>query len=382
MLLTNLRLRHFRNHPDSLFQFGGGTNLLLGDNGEGKTNILEAISYLCLTKSFYASSDALALNFGAEMFEVAGTFVAGTGSEHHVRVVYVKDPVEKVVMVDKRRVEPFTSMIGRFPIVIFSPEYAAVTAGAPADRRKFLDFVISQSGGTYLQDLIAYRRVLRHRNRILKDARMQRRDCSELLPPWDEQMVVLGAALTHKRNQFIREFQEFVTSAYHHLVGNVEEPTIEYKPMIPLSHDSTDAEIRELLKHDLEEIRPVEMRAGITLIGPQRDELVFRINGLDLRSYASQGQEKTFLIALKIAEFFYLKERSGETPILLLDDVFSELDERRAKELLRFVEGLSQAFITSTSLRFFGNDAVFGDSHKRFLVRNGSVTEQKLAVSA
>src|SRR5713101_4478580 len=113
MHLTNLRIRHFRNHLDSIFQFGGGTNLLLGDNGEGKTNILEAISYLCLTKSFHASSDSLALNFDAAMFEISGTFVSGTGAEHHVRVAYAKGPVEKVVMVDKRRVEPFTAIIGR-----------------------------------------------------------------------------------------------------------------------------------------------------------------------------------------------------------------------------------------------------------------------------
>jgi DNA replication and repair protein RecF len=124
------------------------------------------------------------------------------------------------------------------------------------------------------------------------------------------------------------------------------------------------------------------MRAGITLVGPQRDELLFKINGLDLRSYASQGQQKTFLIALKIAEFFYLQDRSGETPILLLDDIFSELDEHRARQLLHFVEGLSQAFITSTSLSFFEKGTNFGESHKRFLIRNGTATEQELAASA
>jgi DNA replication and repair protein RecF len=382
MQLTDLRLREFRNHLDSYLQFTGGTNLLLGDNGEGKTNILEAISYLCLTKSFYASSDALALNFGAELFEIAGTFISGGGTEHHVRVAYAKAPVEKVVMVNKRRVEPFTAIIGKFPIVIFSPEYAAIVSGAPADRRKFIDFVISQSSSVYLQDLIAYRKVLRHRNRILKEAKQQRTDCSDLLPPWDDQMAILGAAVTHRRNQFVREFQEFVSSAYHRLVGSAEEPTIEYKPMIPLPAGSTDSEIRELLRSEIEKIRPVEIRAGITLVGPQRDELLFKINGLDLRSYASQGQQKTFLIALKIAEFFYLQDRSGETPILLLDDIFSELDEHRARQLLHFVEGLSQAFITSTSLRFFEKGTNFGESHKRFLVRNGTVVEQELAASA
>ena len=127
-------------------------------------------------------------------------------------------------------------------------------------------------------------------------------------------------------------------------------------------------------------MRAVEMRAGLTLVGPQRDEFVLKINGLAIRDYASQGQQKTFLIALKIAEFFYLKERSGETPILLLDDIFSELDKHRAKELLHFVEGLSQTFITSTSPRFFENGAAMHDSHKRFLIRKGAVVEEGVPV--
>ncbi|HYQ87962.1 MAG TPA: DNA replication/repair protein RecF [Bacteroidota bacterium] len=381
MHLTNLRLRHFRNHVDSSFQFGSGTNLLLGDNGEGKTNVLEAISYLCLTKSFYASSDALALGFGGEMFEVGGTFVSGGGSEHHIRVAYTRSPVvEKVVTVDRRHVEPFTSMIGRFPIVISSPEYAAIIAGAPMERRKFIDLVISQSSSAYLQHLIDYRKVLRHRNRILKEARIEGRDCSELLVPWDEQLIGSGSALTHRRAKFVREFQEFVSSSYHHLVGSAEEPAIDYKPMIRISGGSTEAEIGTMLEANLEQMRSIEMRAGVTLIGPQRDEIVFKINGLDVRDYASQGQQKTFLIALKMAEFFYLKDRSGETPILLLDDIFSELDEHRAKELLHFVEGLSQTFITSTTPRFFENGAAMDDSHKRFLIRKGAVIEEGVPV--
>ncbi len=379
MQLANLKLRHFRNHIDSYIQFGGGTNLLLGDNGEGKTNVLEAISYLCLTKSFHTSSDALALNFGADLFEIEGTFLGSAGSEHHVRVAYSKSPVEKAVLVDKRRVEPFTALIGRFPIVIFSPEHMAIASGAPAERRKFVDLVISQSSSVYLQDLIAYRKVLRQRNKILRDGKLQRTDSSALLAPWDEQMVILGAALMNKRRQFIAEFGDFVTTAYHHLIGAVEEPSIEYQPMIPLAKHLDDSGIRDLLRREIEQARPAEMRAGLTLVGPQRDELVFRINRNDVRSFASQGQQKTFLVALKIAEFFYLKDRAGEAPILLLDDIFSELDEHRANELLQFVGGLSQTFITSTSVRLFENGTVFADSQKRFLVRNGNVSEYQLA---
>jgi len=163
-------------------------------------------------------------------------------------------------------------------------------------------------------------------------------------------------------------------------VGSAEEPAIDYKPMIQISAESTEAEIGMMLKANLDLMRAVEMRAGLTLVGPQRDEIVLKINGLDVRDYASQGQQKTFLIALKMAEFFYLKDRSGETPILLLDDIFSELDEHRARELLHFVEGLSQTFITSTSPQFFENGAGMDNSHKRFVIRKGAVIEEGVPV--
>jgi DNA replication and repair protein RecF len=195
-------------------------------------------------------------------------------------------------------------------------------------------------------------------------------------------LLKYGSKLMSRRNSFIREFQGFIASAYHHLVGNEEEPTIEYKPLIQFPESSDDREIENLLRIELEEKAREERRTGTTLVGPHRDELLLKINNLDLRKYASQGQHKTYLIALKVGEFFYLKERCNETPILLLDDIFSELDEHRAEHLLEYVGGLSQTFITSTNPQLFEATLQEKGRNRKFFIRGGSIVEQKAMATA
>ena len=380
MVLQTLQLHNFRNHEATSLEFGQGINALLGENGEGKTNILEAISFLCLTKSFYASGDALVVRIGAPQFEIDGTMALAGGSELNVRVAYSAETHEKVFSINKRRVEPFSSVIGKFPIVVCSPEHGPITSGGPSERRRFMDFVISQSNGLYFQELLEYRKILKHRSKILSDARVSRSDVEETLAPWDEQLVKHGSAITVKRQAFVNEFQDFIASAYHHLVGAGEEPGIAYEPGVPLGAGDSEADHREKFMEELRTHRTEEIRLGSTLYGPHRDELALRINGLDLRKYASQGQHKTFLVALKIGEFFYLRDRCSEPPILLLDDIFSELDGQRADHLLRFTGELSQTFITSTNAHLFDAVSTSRGEPKRFTIHEGAVMEDPAAV--
>jgi DNA replication and repair protein RecF len=373
MRLANVSLRGFRNHNDTQLEFGDYTNIILGDNGQGKTNILEAISYLCLTKSFYANSDSVVLGFGRSAFEVQGSFISDTGIDYDVRVTYLLESKEKVYAQNKRRTELLSSVIGRFPIVILSPENAPITFGAPSDRRRFLDLVMSQLSGAYVEDLLEYRRILRQRNKILFDARINRTEPNSALEPWDRQVVDKGSVVTYRRKMFIQQFQEYLISSYRHIVDTEELPSITYKPTIDLGNAAAEPEIAELLHRELACRRREEVRLGTSLVGPHRDETVFTINGNDLRKYASQGQHKTFLIALKMAEFFYLKEHRNETPIVLLDDIFSELDEHRAKRVLSFIGELGQSFITSTTPDVFEDALLNGEHHKKFFVSNGSV---------
>ena len=379
MRLVTLKLHHFRNHIDTSFEFGQGTNVLLGDNGEGKTNVLEAISFLCLTKSFFTSSDAPVVNFEKDMFEIAGKVQFESGVEQYIRVAYSQFQGEKSYTINKRHIEPFSSVIGTFPIVICSPEHTPITSGAPVERRRFVDFIISQSNALYFQQLLEYKKVLKQRNKILLDSKISKRDNSSLLEPWDKQVAKLSGHISIKRREFVHQFREFIASAYHHLVGQ-EEPTIEYEPSVTIDDDFTEARICETISAKLKEHRSEEVRTGTTLVGPHRDEFSLKINGLDLRKFASQGQHKTFLVALKIGEFFYLKERCRETPIFLLDDVFNELDKHRAQRLLHFVGELSQTFVTSTDPHIFDNVLSFRGNDRKFSIQHGALVEDQSMV--
>lgn len=382
MHLTSLYLRNFRNHPHTSIDCGRGINFLLGNNGQGKTNVVEAISYLCLTKSFYAGSDALVLRFGEGMFEVEGTLVSDDGRPWEVRVAYLAGSNEKYYTINRRRVEPLSSVIGRFPIVVFSPEHGAVTTGGPAERRKFLDLVISQSSPSYFQALLEYRSVLRQRNRVLLDLKLNRAGGPGVLEAWDEQLVRHGCAIWAKRRSFVEEFQPIVRSVYDRFVGGGEEPSLAYAPLGKGEFPpSTDA-IADAFRAQLAEKAALERRFGTSLAGPHRDEVGLAINGLELRSFASQGQHKTFVIALKLAEFLYLKSRCGETPLLLLDDVFAELDQERTARVVAAIEEAGQAFLTSTDRRLVESWTPSDDACRWFLIEGGAVAEQRQAHGA
>lgn len=377
MRLTTLRLQNFRNHSHSYFEFGKSTNLFLGDNGQGKTNVVEAISYLCLTKSFYAGGDSVVLKLNTELFEIEGTIILGAETENKIRIVYEKQQGEKAYFINKKPAEPFSTVIGRFPVVICSPEHHPVTSGGPEERRRFCDFVISQASPLYFKSLIEYRKVLKQRNKILLDSKIGNINPMSLLEPWDEQLVRLGSALVHRRKIFIEGFKDILRSTYHQLIGDSEEPTLEYQPFSEQFSSVDDC--ARMLNAALMKSKKEEIRIASTLVGPHRDEFTFKINNLDLRKYGSQGQHKTFLVGLKLAEFFYLKNLCNETPLVLLDDIFSELDEHRSIRLLEFVESISQTFITSTSVKWFEPYIKFNEDNRKYVIKNGSVVLEGLS---
>lgn len=382
MFLASLHLKNFRNHPDTSIDCGRGVNFLLGNNGQGKTNVVEAISYLCLTKSFYAGSDAIVLRFGEGMFEVRGTLVSDEGKASEVRVAYLAGENEKHYMVNRKRVEPLSSVIGKFPIVIFSPEHGSITMGGPAERRKFLDLVISQSSRTYFQALLDYRTVLKQRNRVLLDLRLGRAGGNGLLDPWDEQLVQFGTAVWQHRRRFLKEFEPVVGSVYRQFVDGVEEPAFVYRPLPQGDLPEDTAEVADRFAALLASRENEERRLGTTLVGPHRDEVIFTLDGREVRPYASQGQHKTFIISLKLAEFLYLREKCGETPLLMLDDVFAELDDERTERVIAYVENIGQAFLTSTHRNLMeGWNLHRGDS-RQFYIEAGTIADQRVADNA
>jgi DNA replication and repair protein RecF len=244
-----------------------------------------------------------------------------------------------------------------------------------------VDIVIAQSSAIYFQNLMEYRQILRQRNKLLLDAKLSKRDITQAIEPWSEQLIQNGSFLMARRKQFVEEFRSFIVAAYRELIDGGEDPDIDYRPMNRIDQATTEQEIQELLRMELGEKAVEELRVGTTLVGPHRDEIILKINGLELRKFASQGQHKTFLNALKIAEFCYLKDRCRETPIMLLDDVFSELDHDRSERLLAFLGSLSQTVITSTNEHLFSG-VRFDERNKIFHIQNGTVALGAPSVAA
>ena len=377
MRIAEVRLRNFRNHADTLLEFGGGINVLSGKNGQGKTNILEAISYLSLTKSFYASSDETAVRFGTDSFDVEGVIIAGSGLRYTVQVSYGLRGGEKAFAINSTRPESLASVIGTFPVVILSPENNAITFGGPAARRRFVDLTLSQISRVYLEDILEYRRILRQRNRLLSDARVGGSASASALEPWTVSLVHYGSRIVKRRQEFVGEFKGYIDRGYKTLVSMGEEPALEYVSFVPLPEGASPEEIGELMFNEVKARAAEEMRRGVTLVGPHRDEVRLSINGAALQQYASQGQHKTFLVALKTAEFFYLRERRGEAPIFLLDDLFSELDEGRSRRILDLVSDLGQTIITTTGERVLEDTAGWNDHLRRFIIENGTSRADK-----
>ena len=370
MVLTEIRLRNFRNHADSRVVLGDGITALLGNNGQGKTNVLEGISYLGLTKSFYASSDAMVLQIGKDEFDIEGTFQGGSGVTHRVTVHYDKVSGTKQVSVDQQQPETLASVIGRFPVVVLSPENSAITSGSPGERRRFLDIVLSQLSGAHLSDLLEYRKALRQRNRMLSDLRLGGSDRPGALDSWTEALVARGSRIIARRAQFVREFRPYVLNAYGALVNDSEIPDLVYAATIDAEGSPED--LRNRMAGAFEGCAGEERRRGLTLIGPHRDDLHLALNGMQVHDFASQGQHKSFLIALKVAEFYYLRDRGGESPILLMDDVFSELDEYRSMNILRLAADIGQAVITATSEDVFHGGIPWDSHHRKVFVEHGT----------
>lgn len=376
MRVQEVRISNFRNHAATELEFGEGINALLGNNGQGKTNVLEALSYLSLTKSFYAVNDATALRIGEEAFEVEGTLVTDAGASNTVRVAYARAG-EKLFTINGARPETLASVIGRFPLVVLSPENNAITFGGPSERRRFMDLLLSQIRRAYLEDLIEYRRALKQRNRLLLEAKTGGRLAPEMLAPWTAALIRLGGRIAHCRKMFAAEFREYVQRTYRDLVSNGvdrrEAPDISYASLQGIA-DSGDVEATSaLLAAEFNRRESEEWKRGTTLAGPHRDDLELSIDGISVQRYASQGQHKTMLIALKMAEFFYLRERCDETPILLLDDVFSELDETRSRLLLNALNAFGQTFVTTTDEKMFHGTVQWNDRNRRFAVEAGRV---------
>ncbi len=362
MILKNIELKNFRIHKNTEINFSNNINYIVGGNGQGKTSVLEAIYYLCTTKGYNSASDNEIVNFNENYFEIKGGFKDLT--EDIVRVYYTSEENKKYFFLDGKQIHRAAGVIGKFPVVILTPEDHAITQGTPGDRRKFVDSVISQASGTYLKILLEYNKTLRQRSSLLSQIKEnQNRNLFLQLDAWSTRLAQTGSEVIKHRINFIKDFNEYVKDSYRIVLDEKEEPEINYSYFNGSRVENPANVEKEFIKL-LEEKREDELRRATNLVGPHRDDFIFSINKNDLKKYGSQGQNKTFQITLRFAQFFYLKDKLARIPIFLMDDVFGELDAFRAGKISAYLKEIGQAFVTLTDLSNFSylsrseNDAV------------------------
>lgn len=347
MILSGLSLKNFRTHKNTSLNFSETLNYIVGGNGQGKTSVLEAAYYLCTTKSFN-SKDSEAVSFNEIEFEIRGKFKDLT--EDKIRVVFSIPENRKHYFQNEKLISKSSKVIGNFPVVTLTPADHAITQGAPAERRRFIDSVISQASSTYLSLLLDYNKTIRHRSVILNRLKedYSKQNIGEL-DAWTEKLVENGIELINHRKEFLLNFNKYVADSYLKIIDNIEIPSVDYYFL----EGSEKEDIRDVFEKMIFRKREEEIRRGVNLVGPHRDDFILNINNTSLRIYGSQGQHKTFQTALRFAEFFYLKDTTGKTPIFLLDDVFGELDAYRAGKISEYLKEVGQAFITLTDFADF-----------------------------
>ena len=371
VILRSLHIRGLRAHEDSNVSFEDGVNVIIGPNGVGKTNILEAIHLCCLSRSFLTSQDQVVLRQGAPFYEVTATIDTERRGPVKVRVAFVPGEGKKV-FIGGAPLERLTDIVGRFPVVIFSPEDQRLTAEGPEFRRRFLDNIISQSSPIYLENLLRYRKALSQRNELLQSARRTRRPVDPVvLEALTAGLVDPGAAIIAARLAFVDAFRVHLDRAYQRISDVAERPHLTYEPFSA----NAPSDPREAFLAQLSRKADRERERGMTLYGPHRHDLDLFLDDLPVRRYASQGQHRTFGMALKLAQYDYLQERGDERPILLLDDVFDNLDPARIEAFLSILASgdIGQSVTTAARREIIHNHIDPAACRTLFVARGGRV---------
>jgi len=339
MYLQQLSVINFKNYTEAELTFSEGVNAFTGNNGAGKTNLLDAIHYLSLCKSYFNPIDSQQIKQGTDFFIINGTFNKN-GTKEAI-ACGVKRNQKKQFKRNKKDYQRLADHIGLFPLVMVSPYDISIIIEGSEERRKFIDNVISQTDNHYLDELITYNKVLINRNALLKRISDTGRYDPELLAVFDEQLITSGKLIFEKRKAFMETFTPVFNKHYQFLSGDAEQVDLVYESQL-LQDD-----FASLLKKNTEKDRVLER----TTIGIHKDELQFAIHGMPMKKFGSQGQQKSFLIALKLAQYSFLYQQKGFKPLLLLDDIFDKLDDSRVTKLMQMVSNhdFGQVFITDTS---------------------------------
>ena len=368
MILKSLELSNFRNYNSLSMEFDSGTNILYGDNAQGKTNILEAIFVSATTKSHKSSKDKDIVNFNEEEAHIR-TYLEKEGIETRVDM-HLRKNKSKGIAIDGVKIKKAAQLLGILNVIFFSPEDLNIIKNGPAERRRFVDMELCQVDNLYLHNLNHYNKIITQRNKLLKDLYWNPA-LKETLSIWDIQLVSFGSKVMERRKLFINQLNEILGGIHKNLSGGREFLVIQYEPEVAI----------EDYERKLSSTQERDMKLKMTTVGPHRDDFSFMVtrldgNGIpvekpiDIRKFGSQGQQRTAALSLKLSEIELVKKLTKDTPVLLLDDVLSELDSNRQNYLLNSI-GDIQTIITCTGLDEFINNRF--EINRIYKVTNGNV---------
>lgn len=358
MVIKSIELAEYRNYDFLTLQFDKGTNILFGDNAQGKTNILEAIYLSATTKSHRGSKDREIIKFDSQESHIR-TYLEKSGTETRVDM-HLRRNKSKGIAIDGQKIKKASELLGLCNVVFFSPEDLSIIKDGPTERRRFVDMELCQLDNFYLYNLNHYNKIVDQRNVLLKDMFFNP-GLRDTLSIWDSQLVSFGSKIIERRRNFADQLNDIINGIHKKLSGGKEDIRIQYEPDVSI----------EAFEEKLKSSQERDIRSKMTTVGPHRDDFSFLVGDIDLRKYGSQGQQRTAALSLKLSEIELVKKVTKDMPILLLDDVLSELDSSRQKYLLDSI-GEIQTIITCTGLEEFVNNRFH--INQVYKVSNGTVS--------
>ncbi|MDT9026550.1 DNA replication/repair protein RecF [Rossellomorea yichunensis] len=347
MYIEQLELRNYRNYESIDVSFENKVNVILGENAQGKTNIMESIYVLAMAKSHRTSNDKDLIRWDEEYAKIKGRIQKYNGALPLELILSKKGKKAKSNHLEQSKLSQY---VGNMNVVMFAPEDLHLVKGSPQVRRRFIDMEIGQVSPVYLHDISLYQKILQQRNHYLKQLQTRKQKDQTMLDVLTEQFIEMAVKITKKRFEFVQLLESWAKPIHSGISRNLENLEIVYKPSLDVSDNQEWSKMVDIYEQKFDGIREREIDRGVTLIGPHRDDLQFIVNGRDVQTFGSQGQQRTTALSVKLAEIELIHSEIKEYPILLLDDVLSELDDYRQSHLLNTIQGKVQTFVTTTNV--------------------------------
>src|SRR5574342_199348 len=372
MYIQDLQLRNYRNYQGLEAEFENKVNVILGENAQGKTNVMESIYVLAMAKSHRTTNDKDLIRWDQDYAKIEGRLQKNYGSLPMQLVISKKGKKAKCNHIEQQRLSQY---VGNLNVVMFAPEDLNIVKGSPQVRRRFIDMEIGQVSPIYLHDMSQYQKILQQRNHYLKMMQIKKQTDQTMLEILTEQFIQMAVKIVTKRFEFLRLLEKWAKPIHQGISRGLENLEITYKPSVEVLEEQDLSKMIACFEEKFAKVRTREIERGTSLFGPHRDDLIFTVNGRDVQTFGSQGQQRTTALSLKLAEIDLIYSEVGEYPVLLLDDVLSELDDFRQSHLLNTIQGKVQTFVTTTSVEGIHHETLFKAA--TYQVHSGSIERLK-----